>query len=324
MNTTTEFTTEWHLERSRPEQLLSYLDLSRPFIGQINRLVTRFRDVQFLCEHGERPEALFHLRDALAFHLVKMSRWWNFDFCPRSTLEIQAPRFLAHVRAHTERSIEDDTFYDLFTLQRHLHGGDARTILILGHDPEPRMAEILYGVDGQRRFRLAHALRGCAPTWEEASWPDFAEAWLAARTLRARNAGDREAARDASLAQAEHERARSWHQRHFHACCERHIFALYREASAELLQHRSAHGRLEGEAIINSLAFRVARQAVQSRLTVRDLMRETGCCGSNACPEAVEIERRARMHVFISVDETRQTVQLAIVDRLGSHPCRED
>ncbi|MFT8718367.1 MAG: hypothetical protein ABF824_03175, partial [Acetobacter sp.] len=116
MNKTTEFTAEWHLTHSRPECLLSYLDLAHPFVGQINRLITRFRDVQFLCDHANRPETLLSLRDALAFHLVKMSRWWSFDFCPRSILEMPAPRFLGYVKNHLSHYYEDDTLYDIFTI----------------------------------------------------------------------------------------------------------------------------------------------------------------------------------------------------------------
>ncbi|AQS84420.1 MAG: hypothetical protein ABF876_12635 [Acetobacter aceti] len=318
MNTATEFTAEWHLERSRPEQLLSYLDLAQPFVGQINKLIARFRDVQFLCEHGTKPELLLPLRDALAFNLVKMSRWWSFDFCPRSILEMQAPRFLGHVKEHLRHSYDDDALYDVFTTQRYLHPGSPSDVLVVGHDPEPDLSHVLYGVDGQRRFRVGSETPDGSSLWHNGAYSDFAGAWLAARAVNARESGDREAARDASLAQAEHEQTRLWHQRHFHACCERHVVTLYADAKKRLMLHKSAFGRMESETVINSLAFRVARFAVHSGMTITDLIRETAP-SSSQFEDSIDIERRARTHVFTSVDETRQTVQLAVVDRLGSY-----
>ncbi|NHN88608.1 hypothetical protein [Acetobacter conturbans] len=319
MNTATEFTAEWHLERSRPEDLLSFLDLSQPFIGQINRLVARFRDVQFLSEHGKRPDSLLLLRDALAYNLVKMSRWWSFDFCPRSILEMPAPRFLGYVRSHLERAVDDDTLYDVFTTQRHIHPGSTQDVLVVGKDASGEMPSMLFGVDGQRRFRRGILPETGVPEWNHGAYPDFAGAWLAGRAAMLCQNGDREDARDACLAQAEHEQARLWHQRYFHASCERHVFSLYHDARKRLLSNRSAFGRLEGETVVNSLAFRVARFAVHSGMTVRDLIRETDTSGTTHHEDGVEIERRARTHVFTSVDETRQTVQLAVVDRLGSY-----
>ncbi|WP_231854162.1 hypothetical protein [Gluconacetobacter diazotrophicus] len=76
MSETTGCTADWHLAHSRPGLFLEYFDPRRPFALRINTLVGRFGDVQRLCDGGEARPEFVRLRNELAFHLVKMSRWW--------------------------------------------------------------------------------------------------------------------------------------------------------------------------------------------------------------------------------------------------------
>ncbi|GBR11921.1 hypothetical protein [Acetobacter oeni] len=322
MTRATEFNTDWHLERSWPANILTYRDPARPFIGQINRLVARFRCVQFLCEHDEPAQKLTELRNALAFHVVKMSRWWNFDFCPRGVLEIRAPLFLSYVRAHLERSLEDETLYDVFTLQRHMRAGDRDHVVILGQDKTCDGETVFYGVDGKRRFRFGSEDSRGTVVWDDSSYADFPGLWLAARSDAARIANDPVSGRDLNLAQAEHRQSSFWHQQYFHAACEQNTVQRYIEARAQLNGHQSAFGRIESESIINCLAFRIVRLAVHSHRPVSELLNGQGQTRMERCA-AVMVERRARTHVFTCADETQQAALMAIVDRLENYRPRQ-
>ncbi|NHN85158.1 hypothetical protein GOB93_10965 [Acetobacter musti] len=318
MTTSTGFTASWHLERSRPADILAYADPFFPFIGQINKLVARFQGVQFLCTHGTPPEELTALRNTLAFHIVKMSRWWNFDFCPRGVLELSGPVFMDYVKAHLEQSCDDETLYDVFTLQRYMRAGDVDHIVILGRDEAPGQDSTLYGVDGQRRFRFASGTEKRGFAWRGTQYPDFPAMWLAARHEKADRENDAGSACDMRLAQAEHRLASIWHQRYFHATCERNTVQRYAEACMQLSHFHSAFGRIEGESIINSLAFRIVRLAVHARRSVADLL--TGNPETRMDDfSASTVEQRARTHVFTCADETRQAALTAIVDCVGNY-----
>ncbi|WP_264811832.1 hypothetical protein [Gluconacetobacter johannae] len=68
-------------------------------------------------------------------------------FCPRGLTGVRNPLFLGYVKAHAARVPEDESFFDLFTLQRHMHANDAGHILVLGRDgaaPRTRPAVQLY------------------------------------------------------------------------------------------------------------------------------------------------------------------------------------
>ncbi|NHO32236.1 hypothetical protein [Acetobacter fallax] len=318
MSTSTDFTSEWHLERSRPEDILAYADPFLPFVGQINKLIARFQCVHFLCEHGKPCQRLVTLRNALAFHVVKMSRWWNFDFCSKGVLEIRPTVFLDYVKSHLEQSIEDETLYDVFTMQRHMRTGDRDHVVILGRSGTSESGPLLYGVDGHRQFRFAYMTGQGNAVWHDSASSDFAGMWLAARRERARIANDAGAEKDFHLAQAEHRQASVWHQRYFHAACEQSTVQRYTEACAQLGRHQSAFGRIESESIINCLAFRIVRLAVHSHRPVTELLNGQGETRMDNVAATV-VERRARTHVFTCGDETRIAALTAIVDHLDNY-----
>jgi hypothetical protein len=326
MSDTTGCPAEWHLAQSRPGLFLDYLDPSRPFALRINMVVGRFRDVHALCEGGETRPDLVQLRNELAFHLVKMSRWWGFDFCPRGVTGVRNPLFMACVRAHVERSADDGALFDLFTMQRYMHAGDAGHILVLGRDSETAPAlSVLYGVDGQKRFRFAAGTPGHGPSWpgRDLSWnrqsyPDFASAWLAVRVVDALIRDDDAAVRAFEAAQREHESARAWHQRHFHRCGHRPVIQLYADAHAHLSVCRSAFGRAECESIVNKIAFDIVTLSFQRHMTLADVIGAGD--GLGVSPRMAEaVARRARVYVATCLDPVVRPEMDARLDTVLSH-----
>ncbi|GBQ28825.1 hypothetical protein HLH34_10900 [Gluconacetobacter azotocaptans] len=302
----------WHLAHSRPADLLDYFDPTRGFAGQINPLVSRFRDVQALCDGGESDAPLTHLRNALAFHLVKMSRWWGFDFCPRGLTDVRNPLFLSYVKAHAARVAEDESFFDLFTMQRHMHANDAGHILVLGRDGA--VPALLYGLDGQRGFRFAFQTNGADIAWYRHSYSDFTSAWLAARTVGTPGAAACDTLPEHLAAEREHAWARTWHQRYFHRAGTRPVVQLYAEACAQRSVCQSSFGRTEFETIVNDLAFKIARTAFTRALTIADMIAEGGTGDMNL--RVVDtIRQRARTFVATCVDPCRRPELDTLLDR---------
>ncbi|GAN99550.1 MULTISPECIES: hypothetical protein [Komagataeibacter] len=319
MSETTGCTADWHLEHSSPGMFLHYLAPQHLFARQINTLTARFRDVQALCDAGSCPPALTRLRNALAFHLVKMSRWWRFDFCPRGVTGVRNPLFLTYVKAHAERSAEDDALFDLFTMQRHMHGGDGGHILVLGRDPVPDPSvSIVYGVDGQRNFRFATGSHGVQPLWNGQAYPDFAAAWLAARGVHALIRDDSTDLHEYETAQREHAWARSWHHRHFHRSGKLPVIRLYAQANAQFMNCQSAFGRAEMKTVVERLAFDIARAAFQRHMTVADLIEDSDALSINL-RSANTIKQRARAYVATCIDPISRPEMDTLLDRVVSY-----
>jgi len=308
--------TKWHLQNSTPQALLHYTTPTRPLIPQISHLTHRFRQIHALCENPISARGLLRLRNALAFHLVKMSRWWGFDICPRALTGIHNPTFLTYVHAHLEQSLEDEMLYDVFTTQHYMHPGEGGHILVLHQETDPKTSlRTLYGLDGQRGFRFANVAPEADPNWNSQTYPDFPSAWLAASTVRAFIANDAAAMNEYRAAQPEYATARRWQRAHLHICCDRQTARNYAQA-ADLLEHcQSNFGRTVFETIVNDLAFRIAWSATDRNLTIADALDDAGV--SDISPRAaIAIKRRARLHVVTSLDESRRMETNAKLDRL--------
>ncbi|GBQ69394.1 hypothetical protein AA103196_2203 [Ameyamaea chiangmaiensis NBRC 103196] len=294
---------EWHLEQSQPNHILDYFTPGRGFSRQINTLISRFRSVQALCTCTcTPPEALVHLRDALAFHMVRMSRWWSFDFCPRALAGVRNPLFMTYVKAHTTRHVDDDVLLDLFTLQHHMHRGDAGHILALGRDPDSGAdLVLLYGIDGQRGFRFAAKKPGMEPDWYRHAYPDYASAWLAAWTIHCSQREQCDAMDEHLAAEREHTWARSWHQRHFHRTESRPAITLYREAMTQRSLCQSRFGVGEFDDIVNGLAFRVVRTAYERHASLATIVNESAIAHDDGTL-ADTLAQKARLYVTECMD----------------------
>lgn len=319
MTDATVYDTHWHLAHSQPSVLLDYFNPTRGFIPQINILFSRFKAIQTLCDAGQADEPLTRLRNELAFHLVKMSRWWGFDFCPRGLTGVKNPLFLTYVKAHISRSIDDECFFDLFTMQRQMHGGDSGHILVLGRDQFSTSARtILYGVDGCKSFRFANQQKNAEPEWHRYSYPDFASAWLAAWSTHCSGENVCKNLREHLAAEREHACARSWHQRYFHHLDARRAIKQYAEAQTQLEICQSAFGKAEFETIVNSLAFDIVKAAFDRSITIADLMEESGT-SDGTLRTANTIKYRARTHVATNVDPCHKPDMDTLLDRTLSY-----
>lgn len=249
---------EWHLAHSQPAQLVDYFNPCTPFARQINLMTSRFRAVEELCDAPSSHQALSDLRDALAFHLVRMSFWWDFAFCPRGATGVSNPNFLSYVKRHVARSYDDEAFFDLFTWQRHMHAGDEDQILIVGRDPgSPKHMPIYYGIDGARRFRFSLPGEAHEPHWACVGYRDFAAAWLAAWTCHCPHTSDGDSLDMHLRAEREHHLARIWHQRHFCKPCKATVVPAYIEACAQASTCRTPFGCMEFTHITGHLAHEV-------------------------------------------------------------------
>ncbi|MBB2187076.1 hypothetical protein [Gluconacetobacter liquefaciens] len=305
----------WHLTHSQPPLLVDYFDPGRGFAGQINGLVSRFQTVQAVCQSGEGPMRLTELRNELAFHLVKMSRWWGFDFCPLGLTGVRNPLFMSYVKAHAARSVEDESLLDLFTVQRHMHGGDPGHILVLGRDPESSgTMSILYGVDGQKSFRFTTRANGAAIAWYRHSYPDFVSAWLAAWTYHCPAGHVCANMREHLAAEREHTWARSWHRQHFHRTGGSLIVRLYLDAMSQLSACQSRFGRTEFESIVNAIAFKIVRHAVERRIAIASLLAE-GSAQEMSQRVIDVIRQRARLYVGRSIDPLQRPKLEALLDQ---------
>lgn len=309
----------WHLANSNPLNFLDYFNPTSGFIRQINILLNRFKNVQALCVSGQTDENFTHLRNELAFHLVKMSRWWGFDFCPQGLTGIRNPLFLTYVKAHLTRNVHDECFFDLFTLQRHMHADDAGHILVLGQDPfsTPDLT-LYYGVDGKKNFRFATVSAAQETQWHRYSYPDFASAWLAAWSTHATEGDVRKNLADYMAAEREHACARIWHQRYFHRNEAQMSIRLYADATQQLAICKSPFGKTEFESIVNSLAFDIVKQAFESRMTIADLISDSKSLENNL-RTANTLKHRARAHVATTVDPCLKPGLDALLDSTLSY-----
>lgn len=280
-------TAAWHLTCSTPSNLLHYFNPKIPFSRQINRLQSRFRAVQHLCESGpcetgESAGELFALRDALAFHLVKMSSWWDFAFCPRSAAGIRGTDFLAFVKNHAARSADDDAFFDLLTWQHHARTTTSPRILVLGQDPSSsESAPIYVGLDAKREFRISLPASTAwqdsrALDWSRSGYRDFASAWLAARTMETQEAGDHLRLREYLFAQREHDWARVWHQRHFCRPGESLAVQAYLEACQQAERCRTPFASLEFAHVVGRLAYEIMQISQRTGRSLRQMFRDVG------------------------------------------------
>lgn len=270
----------WHLTCSTPAFLLDYFNPRIAFPRQTNRLTARFRAVHALCESGGAPVDLLALRDALAFHLVKMSCWWDFAFCPRAATGVRNPDFLGHVKAHAARSPEDEAFFDLLTWQAHTRPGDRDQVLVLGHDSEsPQDAPLYFGLDAGREFRFSlptDKIGAVHLEWARPGYRDFAGAWLAGRTCHAREMLDSESLRQRLLSEREHSWARLWHQRHFCRPGDALAVKAYVEACAQASSCRTMFGRMEFAHIAGRLAHEITAASRRTGMSVEALFTEAG------------------------------------------------
>ncbi|MBB2206623.1 hypothetical protein [Gluconacetobacter takamatsuzukensis] len=304
----------WHLMHSQPSLLLNYFDPSRGFAGQINTLVSRFQTVQAVCQQGEGPVRLTELRNALAFHLVRMSRWWGFDFCPLGLTGVRNPHFMSYVKAHAARSVEDDALLDLFTMQRHMHVGDPGHILVLGRDPDSSgTLSIFYGVDGQKSFRFTTGANGTALAWCRHSYPDFASAWLAAWTYHCPAGTVCANMREHLAAEREHAWARTWHRQHFHRSGGSLLVRLYLDAMGQLSACQSRFGRAAFESIVNAIAFRMVRHAVERQISIAGLLEE-GAPQQMSRRVVDVVRQRARLYVARSIDALQRPKLEALIE----------
>lgn len=305
----------WHLTHSQPPLLLHYFDPGRGFARQINLLVSRFQSVQAVCQAGEGEMGLTDLRNELAFHLVKMSRWWGFDFCPFGLTGVRNPLFMSYVKAHAARAVEDESLLDLFTMQHHMHAGDPGHILVLGKDPESSgTLSIFYGVDGQKSFRFTTGANGTAIEWYRHSYPDFASAWLAAWTYHCPAGNVCANMREHLAAEREHAWARSWHRQHFHRTGGTLIVKLYVDAMSQLSACQSRFGRAEFESVVNAIAFKMVRYAVERRISVGSLLEEGG--SREMSLRVVDVVRqRARLYVNRSIDSLQRPKMEALIEQ---------
>ncbi|CUW47304.1 hypothetical protein [Novacetimonas hansenii] len=319
MPDTTGCTPDWHLEYSRPALFLDYFNPRTFFSSQVNRLATRFRDIQALCDEGKNPPDLTRLRNELAFHLIKMSRWWGFDFCPRGVTNVRNPLFMTYVKTHIENSIEDESLFDLLTVQRHMHAGDAGHILVLGHEggADPTLS-VLFGIDGQRGFRFAIGSTGLAPLWNGQTYPDFASAWLAARAVHALIADSHANVQEYEIAHQEHIWARAWHRRHFHRHITRPAMDMYVQAKEQLGACQSEFGRQEFETIVNKAAFHITWSAFHRNMTIADMIAESNM-GETELRQANIIKRRARTYITTCVDPIQRPEMDILLDRVISY-----
>ncbi|GBQ27664.1 hypothetical protein AA12717_2742 [Gluconacetobacter sacchari DSM 12717] len=307
----------WHLTHSQPSLLVDYFDPGRGFPGQINSLVSRFQAVQAMCVAGEGSFSLTELRNELAFHLIRMSRWWLVDFCPPGLTGVRAPLFMSYVKAHAARSVEDEALLDLFTVQQHMRAGDPGHIMVLGRESDGGGARsIVYGLDGRKAFRFTTRATGAVIDWSRQAYPDFAGAWLGARAYHCPAETVRVDLREHLAAEREHGWARIWHRRHFHRASENTLVRHYLDAMSRLVACQSRFGRAEFESIVNAVAFKMVRQAVERRIPLAGLLEEDG---SRDMSRRVAdcIRQRAFRYVGQSIDSLQRPKLEALIARSG-------
>ncbi|EHH69677.1 hypothetical protein [Gluconobacter morbifer] len=319
MSETRDSVAGWHLKKSRPYRCLDYFNPRASFAGQANTLVTRFRAVQALCEAGDRTIGLTQLRNELAFHLVKMSRWWQFEFCPNTVLGVMPCLFIAYVQAHVARVVEDCSLYDLFTRQNYLHANDSGHVMLLGHETGWKTGRrTFFGVDGKKGFRVGVLGGDGLLRWTGKVFQDFPHAWLQGRLIRAQQDRDPVVTEETLHAMEEHARLRPWIQKYFHGWSDDETVQDYRALQKELEACRTVFGRVQFEPLENSFAFRMTEIAFRRRMTLADLVHEME--GTDLTHrEANVIKRQARAYVATALDRMLREEKTLMLDRVISY-----
>ena len=302
----------WHMQHSRPERLVNYFDPWQPVARQLDLLSNRFRAIRALCD-GQADTAMAEdtrlaaLCDSLAFHLLKACVWWQVDFSPRAVTGLAATSFMAHVRRHTDRMVEDETLLDVMTWQHYMHRTDASHIMVTGTDPLCRgTTTILYGIDGRRGFRFAMQRAGQALAWNDLTHTDFISACLNARALHCLIETECTAIGEWDLAREEHGQASVYHTQHFRTPGQANPVERYAAALDQLSRCHSRFGRFEFENIVNHMAFSVVHAAHAQGASIADLLRNGAQRPIN--PRiAGSLKKRARAHVSTGTDPLRRT-----------------
>ncbi|WP_371861423.1 hypothetical protein [Novacetimonas hansenii] len=298
----------WHLTHSRPEMLVDYFNPWTPMSRQVSMLTHRFSVVAALCEQVGADDELVVLRNALAFHLLRAATWWRIDFAAPRVAGMPTTRFMAHIHAHIDRVAEDESLFDVLTWQHHMRRGDMSHVMVLGTDPLCRGGtSILYGLDGQRRFRFAlredGAGRGVA--WNATAHGDFVSTCLDARARHSMVETRNEALGEWEDARIEHARAAKYHMLHFRQDTSRPVIDRYIEVLGEMTRCRSRFGRFEFGNILNHIAFLLVRAAHERQVSVASVLRE-GTAQPINLRVANSIKKRARAYVAHGVDPLLQ------------------
>lgn len=289
----------WHLTHSRPGKLLDYLDPCRPLSRQLDTLIRRFNDIQAFCASHNAGEDLISLRNALAFHLVKMSCWWDLAFCPRAVTGVRNPAFLTMVKEHAARSADDEAFLDLFTCQSYMRRGATDHILIIGHDM--REPGLLFGLDGQRRFRFTLPGDPADPAWAQSGYRDFTSAWLAAWTCHCPGTGCCATLQQHLHAEREFGWAQRWNRRYFSKPYEKTAVVDYVQACAEASRCRTPFGCMVFGDVINRLAFDVISIAAHQKMTLPEMFSAAGA-GDIVADAVPVVELQALSHIDHGLD----------------------
>jgi len=296
------FDSVWHLERSRPSTLFQYFDPRQPFQRQVHAAMTRFTAVQHMCAEGGVPLELVDLRNALAFHLVKLSRWWMVDFCPRMAVNVRTALFVTYVKAHVARDMADDALFDLLTRQRDMRPNDPSHILVLRHEERAEIgARVMYGIDGRRGFRFAVGSPGQGPVWNGHAYPDFTSAWLAAKRVMSLMAGDDAGLQAWQKAACEFRWTQPWRRRAMIDAPDKPLIDRYAEACVQSSACETAFGRGVFDAVLGQIAFGIAREAFERRISLAAVAAE-GTFPDMPTTIADMINRHARAHVADGID----------------------
>ncbi|GBQ66508.1 hypothetical protein AA16373_3255 [Komagataeibacter swingsii DSM 16373] len=311
----------WHLQHSRPEGLVSYLDPWQPVARQLDMLANRFRTVKALCDAqvdslATEHAALAELRDALAFHLMRACVWWQVDFSPHAVTGLQATSFMQHVRRHTDRFVDDDTLLDVMTWQHYMHRADSGHIMVTGTDPLCRgNTTIVYGIDGHRGFRFAMQRAGQKLEWNDITHADFVASCLNARALHCLIETECTAIGEWDLAREEHIQAARYHTQHFRTATQANPVERYAMALDQLSRCHSRFGRFEFENIVNHMAFSVVQAAHGRGASIADMLRHG--TGRVVSPRiAGSLKKRARGHIATGTDPLRHAELEAMLDQV--------
>jgi len=311
----------WHLERSQPRDLFRYFDLSAPFLQQAHVAMVRFCAVQQVCVGGGPVTSdLVDLRNALAFHLVKLSRWWMIDFCPNLAVDVRAALFVTYVKAHVARSMEDDALFDLLTQQRDMRANDPAHILVLHQQARPEIgAQVMFGVDGRRAFRFAVGSPGQDPIWNGHGYPDYIGAWLASNRVASLMSGDAQGMRLWQRAACEFRWTQPWRRRAMIDMPDKPLAERYVEACGQADACETAFGARMFEAVLGQIAFALAREAFERRVPVSQVIGGAACAG-RACDVAELVQARARAHVAAGIDPCVRPDFDAMLDAVSLGP----
>lgn len=293
---------KWHVTHSRPSTLIDYLDPTASFSATVNLAVSRFRSVHELCTQGFNSPDMTRVRNELAFHLVKISRWWDFDFCPYAIAGIRGQIFTAYAKNHAARNLADDSLFDVITSQNFMHRGDASHIMVLGTDREQcEIGTLFYGMDGARNFRFAWRDADEHPIWSAGGYSSFIGAWIGARLMSQRISGIPSEKSEWQHIRREYNQASVWHRHHFHKYDGAFLMNAYDTVQKQYSECKSELGRDSFRHLVNGFAFKIARWAYEAECSVAFLLEHLAKQSSGG-HEATLVHKRAHQHVRDNVD----------------------